>query len=97
MKDYLITILTRSGVLVNDQLWKAESMEHAEKIVNDFLYDKEFKGKRISENMIRTNHEKIGNNVKWIEKITERSETGNEVFFVSLEEENGTRWALKNA
>jgi hypothetical protein len=97
MKDYIITILTRTGVLVNDELWKADSMEHAERRVNKFLHDKEFKGKAGKNDSIKITEEKIGNNIKWLEVTSQPEGMPAEVFFVSMEEENGTRWALKNA
>jgi hypothetical protein len=97
MKDYIITILTRTGVLIDDQLWKAESMEHAEKRINDFISDMEFKRKANTSNSLKTTEEKVGNNIKWLEVTSQSGEMPTEVFFVSVEEENGSRWALKNA
>jgi hypothetical protein len=97
MKDYLITILTRREVLIKDEVWKAESIEQAEKRVNDFLHDKEFKGKSDKNNILKKKEEFIGKNMLWMHIITKSGEMPGEVFFVSVEEENGTRWELKNA
>jgi hypothetical protein len=93
MKDYVITILTRQSILIKDQVWKAESIHDAEKRVNDFLYDKEFKDKADNSNSLTKKEEFVGKNNLWMHLISQSGETPGEVFFVKIEEENGAATA----
>jgi hypothetical protein len=97
MKDYLITILMRDIVLINEQVWKAESMEEAEKKVNHFLTQRQFNGKLGRKDVVRKTEELNGDHIKWLEVITQSGDNAEVVFFISVEEETSKRWALKNA
>jgi hypothetical protein len=86
MKDYSVTILTRETILIKDQLWKAESIQDAEKKVSDFLFDKEFRDRPGKNNSLQKKEEFIGKNNLWMHLISRSGETSGEVFFVKIEE-----------